>query len=79
MKKMDDSLLKGALEVREEAMKISARLETLGQIEKRSKKEDQELDDAEYAYSYIKDGLEGISRIRVALKHADVFMNEASK
>ena len=76
MKKMYNTLEKEALVIKAIAEELGDSVNTLHKKEKKTKKEELAMENAEYAYSYIKDALEGVSRIRVAVKHADIFYNE---
>jgi len=55
---------------------LGKELSELSKKEKRSNKDEERLDNLEYAYTYLKDTLEWASRVKVALKHADIFINE---
>lgn len=81
--KLDSSLLKNSVECKKEIKSLSEIINELSSKrktwEKLTEKEVSTLDSAEYAYTYLKDSIEWANRVRVALTHADIFLNEYNK
>ena len=73
---LDKALRAAAIEAKEVAELLG---KDIADSSKEGQKNDPALEAKEYAYSYIKDGLDGCSRILVAVKHADIFMEEGKK
>lgn len=74
--KVNKALLDAGKEAREIADELAPTINELSKKENKTENELELLENAEYAYTYLKDALEGISRIRVALRHSDIFLKE---
>ncbi len=70
---LDKALRAAALDAKEVAEVL---WKDIAELWKEWQKDSEELEAKEYAYSYIRDGLDWVSRILVAIKHADIFIEE---
>jgi len=71
---LEKALTKAALEAKKVAENLAKEIAAKDLVNGSIK-----LESKEYAYSYIKDALDGVSRVKISLNHADIFLNESNK